>query len=75
MVFGVSPFTRKLSRQPSPVEVLFRRSHEWAGWSCGEAVRATGREQRRGARSKKGPECGMLMRDVYLCGGNDVDAA
>jgi len=25
------------------VEVLFRRGHERAGWSCGEAVRATER--------------------------------
>ena len=31
-VFCPSPFTKKRSWQPSPVEVLFRRSHEWAGW-------------------------------------------
>ena len=39
-VFCPSPFTKKRSRQPSPVEVLFRRRHEWAGWFCGDAVRA-----------------------------------
>jgi len=60
MVFGVSPFTRKPSRQPSPVGVVFRGKPRGAGWFCGEAVRATGREQRRGARSKKGPESGKL---------------
>jgi hypothetical protein len=39
-VFRLSPFTKKRNRQPSPVEVVFRRSHERAGWFWADAVRA-----------------------------------
>ena len=38
-----SPFMKKRKPQPSPVEVLFRRSHEWAGWLWADAMRATER--------------------------------
>jgi len=49
-VFCPSPFTKKRSRQPSPVEVLFRRRHERAGWFHGDAVRAM---ERNGEQKKR----------------------
>src|ERR1035437_6017032 len=49
-VCRLSPFTKKRNRQPSPVEVVFRRSRERAGWSCGDAVRVRGRRRRTGKR-------------------------
>ena len=49
-VCRLSPFTKKRNRQPSPVEVVFRRSRERAGWSCGDAVRVRGRRRWTGKR-------------------------
>jgi len=38
---------KKRRPQPSPVEVLFRRGHEWAGWSWADAMRAIDKTQKR----------------------------
>jgi len=40
---------KKRKPQPSPVEVLFRRRHEWAGWFWADAMRA----MERNAEKKK----------------------
>ncbi len=58
MVFGVSPFTKKPSRQPSPVEVVFRRSPRVGGLVLRQGSEGDRTRRSRGARSKKGPECG-----------------
>jgi len=49
-VCRLSPFTKKRNRQPSCVEVVFRRRRAMAGWSCGDAVRVRGRRRRTGKR-------------------------
>jgi hypothetical protein len=44
---------KKRKPQPSPVGVVFRGHHEWAGWSWADAMRAT---ERNADAEKAGPE-------------------
>ena len=54
-VCRLSPFTKKRNRQPSCVEVVFRRCRAKAGWFCGDAVRVRGRRRWTGKRDLETP--------------------
>ena len=60
----------KRKPQPSPVEVLFRRRHERAGWSWADAMRATERnadaeKTRPEQRAVAGHQRGLMTADEF----------